>query len=192
MPAIFRRRQVLHSSRRSPLKRLQWASPRLVAASCPLAQPALEQYVSSLGQDDPIENSRCPDLSSLAAATLVRASRSLQLENARAPLTSTLHTATSSKQGRAALASRTHPQGHPVRLVLINGCWEKCNFISMQGGETSITCKGNTLRVPFHDLQRFKANKVGTRCLHRFLISMRLSSAHCMKTAKGYKVRSPC
>lgn len=40
--------------------------------------------------------------------------------------------------------------------------------------QASFTCKGNTLLVPFHDLQRVKADKVGLRCVHRFSVSMRL------------------
>ncbi len=55
MPAIVRQRQILHPSRRSHVKRLLWASPRLVASSCPLTQPSVESHVSSLGQNHSIQ-----------------------------------------------------------------------------------------------------------------------------------------
>ena len=44
----------------------------------------------------------------------------------------------------------------------------------MQGAKATIPCKGKTLQVPFHDLQRFKSNKVDLRCFHRFSVCTRL------------------
>ena len=120
MPPISSRSSLLYFATRSSLSRVQWPPPGLVATTRRLSEPPMESPPSSFAQDASFSSQRSSSIPSLAAAVMVRRSRSLQQGYLPSPVTVHMCTPASPGQSRAVSTPRAGVKGHALRLCLTN------------------------------------------------------------------------
>ena len=162
MPPISSRSSLLYSATRSSLSRVQWPPPELVATTRRLSEPAMESPPSSFAQDASFSIQRSSSIPRLAAAVMVRRSRSLQQGYLPSPVAVHMCTPASPGQSRAVSTPRAGVKGHALRLCLTNNIWTACRLLSVKGDLATAVCEGHTRQIAFDTLAKYNVIKIGT------------------------------
>ena len=162
LPPICGGSTLLHSSARSPLSRLQWPPPRLVNTTCCLPQSTMASPPSGLAQDESFSSKGSCNLSSMAAAALVRRSRSLQQGYTLSPIAVHMRSPTPPRQSRALSTPRSGAKVNALRLCLTNNVWTACRLLSVKGTLATVVCEGQTRQLNFDTLAKYNALKICT------------------------------
>ena len=98
----------------------------------------------------------------MAAAAMVRRTRSLQQGYLLSPVAAHMCTPASHGQGRAFSPPRAGVKGNALRLCLTNNVWTACRLLSMKGTLATVVCQGLTRQLAFDTLAKFNVLKIGT------------------------------
>ena len=98
----------------------------------------------------------------MAAAAMVRRTRSLQQVYLLSPVASHMCTPASHGQGRAFSPPRAVVKGNALRRCLTNNLWAACRLLSVKGTLATVVCEGLTRQLAFDTLAKYNVLKIGT------------------------------